>query len=156
MKVVQKMSNLKPIISMSQACKMMNLNGARFYQLLDQGVFPPPIYQIKTKRPFYDTRLQQELLKIRETGVGANGQIILFYSPRKRATDKPKKPKTIDSTVLPYQEFAETLNDMGFDCSAKEVGSAIAQLYPDGFENVDEGVVIRELFRFLKSTERST
>jgi hypothetical protein len=140
---------------MSEACKMMNLSRARFYQLLDKGIFPQPLYQIKTKRPFYDTRLQQELLKIRETGLGTNGQIILFYSPRKRAIDKPKKPKTLDSTVLPFKEFAETLNDMGLSCSPKEVESAIAQLYPDGFESIDEGVVIRELFRFIKSTERS-
>jgi hypothetical protein len=57
---------------------------------------------------------------------------------------------------LPYQEFAQTLNDMGLSCSPKEVESAIAQLYPDGYESIDEGIVIRELFRFIKSNERST
>lgn len=148
MNVARKKSNLKPIISISEACKLMNLSRARFYQLLNQGIFPQPLYQLKTKRPFYNTELQQQLIEIRETGVGANGEFMLFYSPRKRANKKSKSVKLSD---LPYSEFAQTLKDMGLDCSPKEVGSAIAELYPDGIENIDEGIVIRELFRILKS-----
>ncbi len=150
MNSARKKSNLKPIISISEACQMMKLSRARFYQLLDQGIFPPPIYQLKTKRPFYNTELQQKLQEIRETGLGANGEYILFYSPRTKST-KPRKTKTLDSTVLMFKEFADALADMGQNCTPKEVGSAIAELYPNGIENEDEGLVIRELFRFLKS-----
>ncbi len=138
MNSARKKSNLKPIISISEACKLMNLSRARFYQLLDKGIFPQPVYQIKTRRPFYDLELQQQLIQIRETGVGANGQLMLFYSPRTKST-KLRKTKTIDPTVLMFKEFADALGDMDLNCSPKEVGIAIKELYPDGIDNEDDG-----------------
>ena len=80
----KKMSNLKPIISVTEMARNLNLSRARFYQLLEQGIFPQPIYDLRTKRPIYNIELQQSCFQVRETGIGANNQYILFYSPRKK------------------------------------------------------------------------
>lgn len=146
----KKMPVLKPIISVTEMAKMLSLSRARFYQLLEQGIFPQPIYDLRTHRPLYDVKLQKACLGVRETGIGSNNQYILFYSPRKKETKakNSKSTKKIDSL---HAEFAGTLNSMGLDCSAKDVSVAISELYLDGIEEMDHGVVIRDLFRFLGS-----
>jgi hypothetical protein len=146
----KKMPVLKPIISVTEMAKILNLSRARFYQLLVQGIFPQPIYDIRTHRPLYDARLQVACLGVRETGIGANNQYILFYSPRKKET-KARISKPTKKINALHAEFAETLNSMGLSCSAKNVSTAISELYPDGVGDVDHGVVIRDLFRFMGS-----
>ena len=143
----QKMSNLKPIISIVDACKLVRLSRARFYQLLEQGIFPQPLYHIRTKRPYYDIELQQKLLEIRDTGIGANNDFMLFYSPRKK-NNRGKKCIVEDPV---FKEYADTLNSMGLFCSSKEVADALKKLYPDGVGKVEDGVIVRDLFRYLGS-----
>ncbi|AQT68250.1 hypothetical protein STSP2_01406 [Anaerohalosphaera lusitana] len=146
-----KTSKLKPIVSVKQMAEMLNLSRARFYQLLDEGIFPQPIYDLRTRRPLYDARLQKRCLEVRDTGIGDNGRYILFYSPREKSESQPRKQNKGKTTAnLKYQELTETLNSMGLDCSAKEAGSAIEEIYPEGIEHEDEGVVIREIFRYLR------
>jgi hypothetical protein len=146
----KKMPALKPIISVTEMAKMLNLSRARLYQLLEQGIFPQPIYDLRTHRPLYNAKLQKACLEIRNSGIGFNNQYILFYSPRKKEAKAriPKSTKKIDSL---HAEFAGTLNSMGLGCSAKNVSTAISELYSDGVGDMDHGVVIRDLFRFLGS-----
>ena len=144
----KKLSDLKPIVSVSEMAKMLNLSRARLYQLLELGILPKPLYCERTKRPYFTAELQSKCLEVRETNVGANGQYILFYSPRKNTATPRKTTKKINPI---YDEFAETLNSMGLSCSATEVQRTVEELYPDGIDNLDGGVVIRDLFRHLKS-----
>lgn len=146
----KKMPTLKPIISVTEMAKMLSLSRARFYQLLEQGIFPQPIYDLRTHRPMYDAKLQIACLDVRETGIGANNQYMLFYSPRKKETQARNSTKRTKTDSI-HKEFAETLASMGLDCSAKDVSSALSELYPDGVGEVEHGVVIRDLFRFLGS-----
>jgi hypothetical protein len=146
----KKMPALKPIISVTEMAKMLNLSRARLYQLLEQGIFPQPIYDLRTHRPLYNAQLQERCLEIRNSGIGDNNQYILFYSPRKKET-KTRISKSTKKTDSLHTEFAETLNSMGLGCSAKDVSVAISELYPDGVGELDHGVVIRDLFRFLES-----
>ncbi|AQQ70739.1 hypothetical protein SMSP2_01100 [Limihaloglobus sulfuriphilus] len=143
-----KMSNFKPVISVSDACKLVGLSRARFYQLLEEGIFPQPLYHIKTKRPYYDKNLQIKLLEIREEGIGNNGDIIIFYSPRKKKNRQNKKSKKEHSVL---DDYAETLSSMGIFCNSKELSAALKKLFPDGVGGVEEGIIIRELFRYFKS-----
>ena len=43
-----------------------------------------------------------------------------------------------------------TLNNMNLNVNHGEVAEAVRELYPQGLDNQDTGVVIRELFRFFK------
>ena len=74
--------NLKAVCSVSEMAQLVGLSRSRFYQLQKQGVFPHPLYDIATKRPFYPQHLQKRCLEIRNTGIGDNSQRILFYTQR--------------------------------------------------------------------------
>jgi len=142
----KKMSINKPIVSISEICQMINLSRARFYQLLEQGFFPKPKYDERSKRPYYDLELQQKILECRQSNIGVDGSYVLFYSPRKNGTSAPRKRK-----VSPMvKELAETLESMGLETTVEQVKQGLAEIYPDGTDDVEQGVVIRELFRFLK------
>jgi len=39
---------------------------------------------------------------------------------------------------------------MGLSVSASQVEQAVQELYPEGLATEDQGIVIRELFRYLK------
>jgi len=145
----QKSSNLKPVVNFSTMADMLNLSTSRCYQLLDAGILPKPVYCTRTKRPLYTEELQQRCLEIKETNIGANNQYILFYVPRNKSIS-PKKIKTTNINPV-YQEFAETLSSMGLDITPKEVEKAVSDLYPDGIDGKDHGLIIRDLFRKLKS-----
>jgi len=126
----------------------LELSRARFYQLLDSGILPQPIYDIRTKRPYYDLELQEQCLRVKATGVGTNGRYVLFYNPRKKTqegTQKPAKKKTAK-----HQDLTETLAAMGLEVTEEQVESALKELYPDGTNGQDQGLVVRELFRLLK------
>jgi len=144
----KKMLNLKPVVSVTEMAKMLNLSRARVYQLLEIGILPKPLHCERTKRPYFTAELQAKCLEVRETNVGANGQYILFYSPRKN-TGTPREK--IKKTNPIHAEFTETLNSMGLSCSTNEVQVTIEELFPDGIDDLDDGVVIREIFRHLKS-----
>jgi hypothetical protein len=144
-------SNLKPVCSIIDMIRMLELSRARFYQLLKQGIFPPPVFDIRTRRPFYSLELQQICLDVRESNIGFNGSYVLFYSPRKENQNVSKKSESRNKKNNPaHQELTETLKRMGLDVNVAQVGSAIHNLFPDGTDAVDSGIVIRELFRFFK------
>ena len=143
----KKMSINKPIVSMTEMANMVQLSRARFYQLIESGFFPKPKYDERSKRPYYDLELQKQILESRQSGIGADGSYMLFYSPRKNGTSSPKK-KHVDPVV---KELGETLESMGLETTPELVKQGLVELYPDGTEDVEQGVVIRELFRYLKS-----
>ena len=144
----KKLSITKQIVSMTEIAKMVQLSRARFYQLLEQGFFPKPLYDDRSKRPYYDLALQQKILESRQSGIGSDNSFMLFYSPRKKETVSHLKKKQVDPIV---KEMAETLQEMGLDITVKQVQQGLIEIYPDGTGDQDHGVVIRELFRYLKS-----
>jgi hypothetical protein len=77
----------KAVYSVSETAHSVGLSRARFYQLVEAGVFPTPIYDIRTRRPYYTAELQEICKKIRQTNIGQNGLPILFYSPRQNLSD---------------------------------------------------------------------
>ena len=146
----KKLSITKQVVSITEISQMCQMSRARFYQLLEQGFFPKPLYDDRSKRPYYDLALQQKILECRQSGIGVDGHsFMLFYSPRKRESlSHPKKKKTVDPIT---KELGEILESMGLETAFTEVQKALDKLYPDGTEGIEQGVVVRELFRYFKS-----
>ena len=144
----KKLSITKQIVSITEMTQMVQLSRARFYQLLEQGFFPKPRYDKRSNRPYYDLDLQQICLECRQSGVGVDGSYMLFYSSRKNGTASRKTGKK----TAPYvKEFVETLETMGLETTVEQVEQGLTEIYPDGTDDIEQGVVIRELFRHLKS-----
>lgn len=151
----KKLLKLRAVCSVSQMASALDHSRARFYQLQREGIYPPPIYNIRTRRPFFDTRLQQICQEVRETGIGWMGQYVLFYAPRNNITNSSQKGSSArtgrkSGRNSQYQELVETLNCMGLETTSVQVQEAVETLYPEGMKHEDQGVVIREIFRFLK------
>ena len=145
---VKKMSINKPIISITELVLMLQLSRARFYQLVKSGFFPKPLIDNRSKRPYYDIALQGQILEARNTGIGIDGSLMLFYSSRKLETVSVIKKKKVDPLI---KELVETLESMGLETTVEQVQQGLIELYPDGTDAVEQGVVIRELFRQLRS-----
>ena len=138
----------KKFISVTEMAKTLNLSRARFYQLLNEGFFPKPHIDKRTNRPYYDVELQQQCLECRQSGIGIDGSILMFYSSRKNETvSHSKKKKQVDPVT---KEQGEILNSMGIEKAFNEVQKALDKLYPEGTEGMDQGVVTRELYRYFK------
>jgi hypothetical protein len=151
----QKTKYEKAVCSVIDMAKALQMSRSRFYQLQKQGIMPLQIFDIRTKRGFFDQRLQELCHQIRQTGIGANGQYILFYSARQTRPDgvqkiskSGSKPKSDRHSA--YDDIVQTLKDMGLVVSASEVGEVIGKLYPEGIEGKDQGIVIRDIFRTIK------
>ena len=136
--------NLKAVCSVSEMAQLLDLSRSRFYQLQKQGVFPQPLYDSATKRPFYPQHLQDRCLETRRSGIGDNGQRILFYARRRKGSVAPKHP-----VPQYYQVLIKVLSQMGVKTTPKQLKVALKNLYPEGLpQNMDDGLVIRDLIRY--------
>jgi hypothetical protein len=147
-----KMKYEKVVCSVSHLAQALGMSRSRFYQLVERGVFPQPLYDLRTKRPFYDLRLQETCREIKATGIGYDGTYVLFYEPRKTRQNpglKPSQPRNSQSDTK-VREVQEALGQMGVDVSEKDVADAVKTLYPGGIESQNIGEVIRSVFRALK------
>ena len=144
----QKLNITKPIVSIREICEVLQMSRSRYYQLVDSGFFPKPLIDERSNRPYFDAALQKKILEARETGIGVDGSYMLFYSPRKKESHShSKKKRKVDPVI---QELGEMLESMGVETAFNEVQKALDKLYPDGTEDIDLGVVVRELYRYFK------
>ena len=116
-------------ISIVEMARMVGLSRARFYQLVGT-TFPHPIYDVASRRPFYNEELQQVCLDVRKRNCGIDGKPLLFYSRRLSTT--PRKLTKRSPSKSPNKHLVAGLTALGLDATAKQVESAIATLYPDG------------------------
>jgi len=141
-------SNTKTICSVSAMAKSLGLSRARFYQLLKEGIFPQPVYDVRTRRPLYDSKLQELCRQIRQSGIGNNGQYVLFYSQRQNHNVKPAVKKK--SVKINYTEITDALLQMDLKISENDIEKVLPELFPEGYENKEMGVIIRDLYRYFK------
>jgi hypothetical protein len=137
----------KVVVSVSEMAVMVGLSRARFYQCIKNNIFPGPVFELISRRPCYPKELQDKCLEIKNTGFNGQ-QYILFYSPRKNTGSAPRK--SVPKKVSKYQEIRDALTTMGLDVSDEQVSKAVDDLFADGIENRDQGLVLRELFRYFK------
>jgi hypothetical protein len=139
----------KSAVSVTQMARMVNLSRQRFHQLVGT-VFPCPLYDVESRRPFYPEELQLVCLEVRRKNVGLNGQVVLFYScrmPTKPTTSKKRTPNVQKLNV----ELLEGLKSLGLVVNLFQVEAAIKTLFPRGIEHVDQGEVVRSVFIHLKA-----
>jgi hypothetical protein len=147
---------IKVGVSITEMAKMMSLSRSRCYQLIEEGIFFPPVYDIETHRPFFPPEIQAKNLEIRRRNCGANGKPILFYA-RRFATEpvikqlparkaKSKTPK--DSTI---ERLMSDLKSLGIENpNPVQIASTLKSCFPAGISQVEESEVLRTLYRSLK------
>ena len=145
-------NNLKPICSVRELAEdLLGLSRQHFYNLMKKNVFPMPIYDVATRRPYYPIDLQKVCLEIRRSNIGYDGRAVLFYKPRQQRPHKPSTPKCPDAAANQEQlELLEGLRAMGLvRVGIKDVERALKAVCPAGAHK-PQGVILRDLYRYLK------
>lgn len=143
----------KAAVSVTEMARMVGLSRQRFHQLVKAGVFPSPLYDAETKRPYFDAELQQSCLEVRRRNCGVNGKPILFYArgSRPSAPAKPIKKKPVQRDDGKHADLIDGLKGLGLTTvTVAQVEVAIADLFPDGTTEVAPGELLRAVFLRLQ------
>ncbi len=146
----------KAVVTVSEMARMVGLSRARFYELVEAGVFPHPVYDVSTRRPMYVEELQKTCLEVRRRNCGVNGKPVLFYARGHRAstpTVKSSKPPVAKpKPTAAHADLIDGLSALGLVATPAQVGEAVAALYPAGVGGTDRGQVLRAVFLRLKAS----
>ena len=146
----------KAIVSVSEMARLVGLSRSRFYSLIRSGAMPYPVFQIHNRRPIYLEEQQRICFEVKSRNRGINGRAILFYArnktgqsqcPKPQPLKNRSKPKTQSS---PHVDLIEQLKQLGMDATTNQIESAMASCFPDGTDDIDDGEVLRVVFRHLK------
>jgi predicted DNA-binding transcriptional regulator AlpA len=143
MGVAMKSENpLKAVVSVSSVCRRLSMSRSQFYFHVKRGTFPAPLRLTSNQRPYYTASMVEDIVRARETGVGVNGEYVLFYE---RLATTPKVSKPDHSSLL------EGLRTLGLaNITTDQVDAAISVCFPKGTADQDETHVLRTVFRHLK------
>lgn len=143
----------KSVVSVAEMARMLSLSRARLYQLIKEGIFPCPLYDVQSRRPFYSEEMQAVCLEVRKRNCGVNGKPILFYSPRHPLGQQPRPVMKSAAQPRPKDDYAillDGLRSLGLDMTAAQVEPVVKELFPAGIQKLDFGEVIRTVFLKLK------
>lgn len=139
----------KAFVSVVEMSEMLDLSKSRFYALIQAGIFPKPALHQSCKRPVFDSNLQHKCLDIRRTGIGYNGQPVLFNRKRRKSQPKPRHDR--QPVAEEHREVVEAVRGLGLTTTSQDVQAALREVYPTGTSGLDEGEVIRKIFLHLRA-----
>ena len=122
---------LKSVCSVTAMAQKLFLSRSRFYDLLNLGVLPRPVHCPGTDHLFYTLELQQQCLRVKQTGIGVNGQPVLFYLPRKHKAAGKKYADNISPDCFTIRLFG-LLKSMGATLKKSQLRYILKKMYPDG------------------------
>ncbi len=144
-------------MSKSEVARLVGLSRQRFHQLVKQGVFAEPLYDVQTRRPFYTEEMAAQCEEVRRRNTGINGQVVLFYACRSGAGPTPKrtsKPKQSKPTSNRYGDLLDGLKALGLvNVTLAQLEAAIKQTYPDGESGIAPAELLRAVFLVIKGQE---
>ncbi len=146
----QNPDNLKTAVSVKDMAAMCGLSRQRFAQLVKAGVFPTPLYDTATRRPFYAEDMQKVCLEVRRRNFGINGKAVLFYARRAGLVVAPPKGSKSPKDD-PNSEILGGLKALGLTTvTASLVAEALKALFPKGTASTDQAEVVRAVFIHLR------
>jgi hypothetical protein len=138
---------LKSALSVKDMAGLCGLSRQRFAQLVKAGVFPAPLYDVATRRPFYPEDAQRTCLEVRRRNFGINGKAVLFYS--RRVGPALTRPKPVKSDQ--YPEIIDGLRALGLaTVTSAQVAEAVKAAFPAGTDSIDQAEVVRAVFMHLR------
>jgi len=145
----------KAAVTVAEMARMLNLSRQRLHQLIGTA-FPYPVYDIKTRRPFYTEDLQRACLEVRRRNCGVDGKPILFYARRGGSLPSPTRRQKKGKPNREHIAVVEAVKALGLSgVTDDQVGMAIKVLFPRGVESADQAEVIRGVFLHLRRQNRA-
>ena len=152
-------NRLKAAVSVSEMARLCGLSRTHFNLLIRTGVMPQPVYSLRNRRPFYDREHQEMCLRVRATNTAVDGRYVVFYDRRNvnQATVAPTRLNRAARSRAHategagvHAELIEGLLALGIETTSAQVDIALRACYPAGHDGIDEGTVLRELWRHLR------
>jgi hypothetical protein len=144
---------VRAVVSVSGMARAVGLSRSRFWDHVRRGTFCKPEYSPTTKRPFYTAEAQEAIITARETGIGCNGEYVVFYersAVRTPPEQMPTRNGIGDTTVHHGSDLATRLCEVGLVVTADQVQEAIAICFPNGTTGHGETAVLRAINRYLR------
>ena len=142
-------------VSVSEMARMCAMSRSRFHDLIRDGVMPQPIYCVRTRRPFFDLRLQAVCLEVRATNTAVDGRYVMFYRER-GVTRQAARPRRIaerqEAGSMPrHAALLDGLRALGMtDATESGVDAAVRACFPSGAAGEDQGQVLRSVWQHLR------
>lgn len=138
---------LKAAVSVSEMCRLFHppMSRSQLYWHIKRKTFHSPLYLTSNKRPYFTASMVEDNLRARETGVGVNGEYVIFYERQTTGTKATTKTKADHSSLL------EGLRTLGLSSVTNDqLEAALNACFPKGTTGQDEANVLRTVFRHLK------
>ena len=122
------------------------MSRSQVYVHIRKKTFHAPLRLASNNRPYFTASMVEDIIKARETGVGVNGEFVIFYERQPTTTKiEDKKTKADHSAIV------EGLSLLGLtSVTTEQVEAAITACFPKGSTGQDEASVLRTVFRHLK------
>ncbi len=127
----------KAFVTVSEMADLCQMSRSRFYDLVHAGVFPKALQHPSCKRPIYDRSLIAKCTEIRQTGIGCDGQPVLFNRKPRTAGGPRKHSKPAHEERRDHTELLDALKGLGLSSTGQAVEDALAVLFPDGHAAID-------------------
>jgi predicted DNA-binding transcriptional regulator AlpA len=139
-------SPLKAAVSVTQMCRLLKMSRSQFYWHVKRGTFHSPLHLASNNRPYFTASMVEDNLQARESGVGVNGEYVIFYERQPTSTKtSEKKSKTDHSSLI------DGLKALGLTTvTTEQLEAALSTCFPQGTSGQDAGAVLRSVFRHLK------
>jgi predicted DNA-binding transcriptional regulator AlpA len=139
---------MKAALSVAQMCRLLKMSRSQFYLHVKRGTFHAPLRLASNQRPYFTASMVDDILRARETGVGVNREYVIFYERQPTSTKiEIKKFKTDQMALL------EGLKALGLGTvTGQQVESALAACFPNGTSGHDDNMILKQIFRHLKSS----
>ena len=151
-------SDAPAYMTVSAHIRQLGMSRGRFYQLVGDGFFLPPIFLRSNKRPAYTADIAQKNMLAKTMGIGINGQPRVFNSRRQdneQTNVQARSPRRSNGRQRRSNDqlghVVASLRSLGIEAASEDqVAWIIADLFPQGTQNCDESEVIRAVFRHLR------
>jgi hypothetical protein len=136
----------KAAVSVSHLCRLLKMSRSQFYFHARRGTFHSPLRLAANNRPYFTASMVEDNLRARQTGVGVNGEYVLFYE---RLASGPKPESSNGKSEV--ASLLDGLKASGLKTVTREqVEAALAACYPNGTTGQNENTVLTVVFRHLK------
>ena len=133
----------EPVVTIAEMCSRLSMSRSNLFWHMKKGTFHCPS-KLANGRSFYTEQQAEENESVKKTGVGINGEYVLFYArQRSRSKVSSKKPER-------YSEIISLMSELGISgLTASQIKAAISDSFTSTPEDLTASPVLRTLFQYL-------
>ena len=141
------MSTPEPVVTIAEMRSRLAMSRSNLFWHMKKGTFHRPS-KLANGRSFFTSQQAEENERVKQTGIGINGEYVLFYErQRSRSKVSRKKPER-------HSEIISLMADLGLsDVTATQIEEAISVSFTTKPEDLTTSPVLRTLFKYLSGAK---